>query len=65
MASSIDPIGTLVQHFDDYRRLIDDGYKEVQRFLAVGDYALAVEAMQASVSSQTSTLTNLRQTINK
>jgi len=55
----------IAQQFDDYRRAIDEGYKEVQRFLATGDHDSALEYMEASVDNQTLTLGNLRIALNK
>lgn len=56
---------SLSQQFDTYRRTIDEGYQEVQRLLSVGDYDLAVEHMEASVTNQTTTLGTLRTVLSK
>lgn len=59
------PLNSLVSHFDDYRRLIDEGYKEIQRFIATGEYDLAYELMEASISSQSTTLSNMKSVLDR
>lgn len=58
-------LALFIDHFDDYRRLVDEGYKEIQRRFAVGDFADAALVMQASVESQTRAFTALQEALNR